>query len=429
MPAVVVVGAQWGDEGKGKIVDMLARDARWVARFQGGNNAGHTLVVAGEKRVLHLLPSGILHPHVICGIGSGVVLDPIVLLREVDSLGEAGVAIGPERLRIAWNTPIILPWHREVDRLREERLGAGKIGTTGRGIGPTYEDSVGRRAIVAWDLTSPERLERALRRIEPDVSLTLVALGGKPLDIPALVAQYAPLGARLAPHMGDVGQEIDAALQAGERVLLEGAQGTMLDVRHGTAPFVTSSHCIAGAACTGIGIGPTRIDRVVGIAKAYCTRVGSGPFPTELHEAVGQRLRDVGREYGATTGRPRRCGWLDLPALRYAVRLSGLTGIFLNKLDVLSGLDEIKLATAYRDAEGTLWPEYPAGLDLTEMTPVYESWPGWQESLHHVRHLEQLPQTARDVLDRIAVLAGVGFDAVSVGPDREETAVIRDSWL
>ena len=428
MTAVVVVGAQWGDEGKGKIVDLLAERADWVVRFQGGNNAGHTLVVHGEKRVLHLLPSGILHAHVTCGIGPGVVLDPEVLLSEIKALRETGLAVGPDRLRVADQVPILMPYHRELDRAREIRLGEGRIGTTGRGIGPCYEDAVGRRALVAADLTDRARLGRALRRIEPEIQTQLQALGGEPLDVDSLVDKYAALGETLRPYLDDVGARVDEALGKGKRVLLEGAQGTLLDVRHGTYPYVTSSHTIAGAACTGLGLGPTRIDRVVGVVKAYATRVGSGPFPTELQDEIGQRLRDVGNEYGSTTGRPRRCGWLDLFALRHAVRLNGLTGMFVNKVDVLSGLERLAVCTGYR-MNGKDVHDYPGhATDLAAAEPVYEWLDGWDQDLRGVRALDDLPVAARVYLDRIERYLGVPIDLVSVGPDRAESILLRETW-
>ena len=427
MSAVIVVGAQWGDEGKGKIVDLLSQTAHWVVRFQGGNNAGHTLVVRGEKRVLHLLPSGILHPQVRCGIGPGVVLDPEVLFRELEALRDSGIAVAPERLRISDAVPIILPMHRDIDQAREKRLGDGKIGTTGKGIGPCYEDAIGRRAVVARDLTSRARLDKALARIADDSAALLHSLGIPLPDMDALASRYAEIGQGLAPYLDDVGARIDEALARGEHVLLEGAQGTLLDVRHGTYPFVTSSHTIAGGACTGIGIGPTRIDRVVGVAKAYATRVGSGPFPTELSEAIGQRLRDVGREYGATTGRPRRCGWLDLVALKHAVRLNGLTGIFLNKIDVMSGIDRIAVCTGYR-VDGELLRDFPShSTDLAAVEPVYEWMDGWQEDIRGVRAYDDLPATTQRYVRRIEAAIGVGVDLISVGPDRDESIVLRET--
>jgi len=428
MSAVIVVGAQWGDEGKGKIVDLLSQTAQWVVRFQGGNNAGHTLVVRGEKRVLHLLPSGILHPNVRCGIGPGVVLDPEVLFGELESLSASGIEVEPERLRISDAVPIILPMHREIDKLREQRLGDGKIGTTGKGIGPCYEDAIGRRAVVARDLTSRERLAKALARIGDDATSLLRSLGAPPPDMDAITARYAAIGQRIAPYLDDVGARIDEALARGEHVLLEGAQGTLLDVRHGTYPFVTSSHTVAGGACTGLGIGPTRIDRVVGVVKAYATRVGSGPFPTELNEAIGQRLRDIGREYGATTGRPRRCGWLDLVALKHAVRLNGLTGIFLNKIDVMSGLDRIAICTGYR-ANGEVLRDFPGhSTDLAEVEPIFEWMDGWQEDIQGIRHFDDLPLTTQRYVRRIEAFLGIGVDLISVGPDRDESIVLRDTW-
>ena len=428
MAAVIVVGAQWGDEGKGKIIDVLAQNADWVVRFQGGNNAGHTLVVAGHKRVLHLLPSGILHGQVKCGIGPGVVLDPEVLLKELAALAESGIHVPPERLRVSDAVPIILPWHREIDRLREARLGAGKIGTTGKGIGPCYEDATGRRAIVARDLTERSRLVKALERIAPDVEHMLASLGVEKPDWNALTDQYLALGQKLLPFLDDVGARVDEALTAGQKVLLEGAQGTLLDVRHGTYPFVTSSATVAGGACTGLGIGPTRINRVVGVVKAYATRVGSGPFPTELNDDVGQRLRDVGHEYGSTTGRPRRCGWLDVVALRHAVRLNGLDGMFLNKIDVMSGLERVALCTGYT-LNGEAIRDFPShSVDLERAVPVYEWLEGWQENITGCRTFNSLPAATQRYIRRVEELTGITCDLISVGPDRDESIVVRDTW-
>ncbi len=428
MPAIVLVGAQWGDEGKGKIVDLLSETADWVVRFQGGNNAGHTLVVGGHKRVLHLLPSGVLHKQVICGIGPGVVLDPEVLLAELAALAEDGIYVPPERLRVAYTAPIVLPWHREVDRLREQRLGEGRIGTTGKGIGPCYEDAVGRRALIARDLTDRKRLQRALERVADDVTAVVRALGGEPPDIPDLVDKYEAIGERLKPYLDDVGERVDEALKRGDRVLLEGAQGTLLDVTHGTYPYVTSSHTVAGGACAGVGIGPTRIDRVVGVVKAYATRVGSGPFPTELHDQVAERLRDIGREFGSTTGRPRRCGWLDLFALKHAVRLNGLTGLFLNKIDVMTGIDRIAVCTGYR-RDGEVVHDYPShSTDLAEVEPIYEWHEGWHTDLRDCRVKEDLPRAAQAYLDRIERFLDVPIDVLSVGPDRSESVVLRPTW-
>ncbi|MSP92958.1 MAG: adenylosuccinate synthase [Myxococcales bacterium] len=430
MPAVVVVGAQWGDEGKGKVVDALARDAHWVVRFQGGNNAGHTLVVDGRKHVLHLLPSGALHAHVRCAIGPGVVLDPAVLLAEIDTMARAGFDLGPARLRIGGQTPVILPFHRDIDRLREDRLAERRIGTTGRGIGPCYEDAVGRRAITVHDLCQRDRLVRALDRIAKDVEDLVGALGGGPVDFDALLLSSLAFGGRLLPFVDDVGARLDEALQRGERVLLEGAQGTLLDVRHGTAPFVTSSHTIAGAACTGTGLGPTRIDRVLGVTKAYATRVGAGPFPTEMAGTEAERLREKGREFGATTGRPRRCGWLDLVALRHAARLNGLSGLFLNKIDVLSGLERVGVGVAYRDREtGAAIGDYPGHADdLAAVEPVIEWLPGWSEDISGARTLADLPAAARALVERVAHATGLPIETVSVGPGREESIGAGPRW-
>jgi adenylosuccinate synthase len=428
MPAIVVVGAQWGDEGKGKVVDRLAHGAHWVARFQGGNNAGHTLVVDGQKRVLHLLPSGVLHGHVRCAIGSGAVVDPDVLLEELAALAKAGLGLGPERLRVDGNAPVLLPWHRTLDRLRERNLGEAKIGTTGRGIGPCYEDAVGRRAVTVRDLTDPARLRRAVARGIESLAGQIASLGGEVPTVAGVVKQAEPWGRALAEFVDDVGARLDEALRQGQRVLLEGAQGTLLDVRHGTWPFVTSSHTVAGAACTGTGLGPTRIDKVLGVTKAYCTRVGSGPFPTELQDATGAAIAERGQEFGATTGRPRRVGWLDLVALRYAARVNGLSGLFFNKIDVLSGHERIGVCVNYQ-RDGLPIEEFPSQAeDMAGVEPRYEWLPGWREDLRGCRQRSDLPVAAREFVERVEALSGLPCDTISVGPGREETVSGGGEW-
>lgn len=417
MPNRVVVGAQWGDEGKGKIVDVLARRAGLVVRFQGGNNAGHTLVVDGEKIVLHLVPSGILNPDTRCLIGNGVVLDPLVLMGELDALASRGRAVSPERLAISVGAHVILPYHRELDRLRELARGKGAIGTTGKGIGPTYEDKVARRGIRFAELIHPDRFRERLEEVLPDKNRMIVDwYGGDPIEVDEVVASMAPVAERLAEYAVDSVALLHDAVDAGTEILFEGAQGTFLDVDHGSYPFVTSSNTVAGAACAGSGLGPTHIHEVVGVAKAYTTRVGSGPFPTELDDALGERLRSIGGEFGATTGRPRRCGWFDAVLVKHAVYVNGVTELALTKLDVLSGLDELKICVGY---EGGALAGAAAGLEGA--VPIYETVPGWQEDISGCREVGDLPATCRAYIARIEQLVGARVGMLSVGPGREAT--------
>ena len=421
MPNVVCVGAQWGDEGKGKVVDRLAPHADLVVRFQGGPNAGHTLVVEGRTTILHLIPSGILVPGTLNVIGPGVVVDPEVLLEELAGLQTSGVAIGRERLRISDRAHVILPVHRALDRAREDASGR-RIGTTGRGIGPVYESRVSRTGVRVCDLLEPEHLRERLQAALHERSFLLEKLYGQPpTDVDALHARCVEWGEKLAPYVDDVGVLIDRALRDDRSVLFEGAQGTLLDVDHGTYPFVTSSTTLAGGACAGAGIGPTRIDHVLGITKAYTTRVGSGPFPTEDHGPAGEHLGTVGAEFGATTGRKRRCGWLDLVVLRHAVRVNGITGLALLKLDVLTGLDEVKVCVGYR-VGGKELPEFPASprvLDACE--PVYETHPGWSEPIDGARRVEDLPAAARAYVEMIESALEVPAHLIGVGPERDAT--------
>ncbi len=427
MSTVVAVGAQWGDEGKGKIVDWLGPHADLVARFQGGNNAGHTLVVDGEKTVLHVVPSGILHGGSVNLIGPGVVVDPGILLEELRKLEERGILRDPSRIRVSGRAHVILPWHTALDAAREERAGKGKIGTTGRGIGPCYEDKVARRGVRVADLREPEELRIKLGSIAEQKNVELTRIHDcEPIDVDALYAQCIEWGRQLEPYIDNTGRILDRSLRAGKNVLFEGAQGTFLDIDHGTYPFVTSSNCVAGAVCTGSGIGPTRVDRVIGITKAYTTRVGSGPFPTELLDETGEALRRAGAEFGATTGRPRRCGWLDAVLLREAVTVNGLTDLAINKLDILSGFQEIKICTAY-DIDGKVTEHFPMTLAEAERAkPVYETLPGWSEDLTELKSLEQFPDNARRYIERIEALAEVPAALLSVGPGREETIIVRE---
>ena len=427
MTTVVAVGAQWGDEGKGKIVDWLAQHADLVARFQGGNNAGHTLVVDGEKTVLHVVPSGILHPNKFNLIGPGVVVDPVILLEEIDKLSERGILKDPSRLRVSGRAHVILPWHTALDKAREEAAQEAAIGTTGRGIGPAYEDKVARRGIRVADLLKPASLAAQLHRIAESKNFELTKLyGWEPIDVEALYTEAVEWGRRLEPYVDHTGRLLDRALRDGKSVLFEGAQGTFLDIDHGTYPFVTSSNCVAGAVCTGSGVGPTRIDRVLGITKAYTTRVGGGPFPTEELGAVGERLRKAGSEFGATTGRPRRCGWLDAVMLREAACVNGFTHLAVNKLDILSGFEEIPIATAYR-IDGKLTKDFPMTLDeLVAAEPVYETLPGWTEDITGARELGDLPDAAQRYIETIERLVDVPAAFVSVGPGRDETICRQD---
>jgi len=429
MPNVVVVGAQWGDEGKGKIVDRFTEFADVVARYQGGNNAGHTLVVDGEKTVLHLIPAGVLHRGKTCIIGNGVVVDPAVFMMEIDRLKQKGYLADDSQLVLSLDAHVIMPWHKAVDLARENAMGAGKIGTTGRGIGPTYEDKVARRGIRVRDLLDEAKLSRKVKERLPVAQDELRRLGAKDeLDAGVIAREYAALGKRLSVYARDASRVLHDLIRQGRSVLFEGAQGTMLDVDHGTYPFVTSSNTVAANAATGTGVGPTCIDEVIGIAKAYSTRVGGGPYPTEEKGATGEELRRIGQEFGATTGRPRRTGWFDAVAMRYAARVNGLDGLAIMKLDVLSGFPEIKVGVAYR-LDGKTVDEMPGDPeDLERCEPVYETCPGWSEPLRGIRSWDALPATARSYLKRLEVLTGVPVMAVSVGPDREETILLRNPF-
>jgi adenylosuccinate synthase len=413
---VVVVGAQWGDEGKGKIVDRLAASSRWVVRFQGGNNAGHTLVVDGEKVVLHLIPSGILQPGCTCVIGNGVVLDPVVLFREIDALAARGRPVTPERLVVSTEAHVILPWHRALDQAREQALGDKRIGTTGKGIGPAYEDKVGRRGVRVADLFDRDALRERIGGLLAEHNRRLVEwYGAPPLTVDQILGELEPLAARIQPYARPVVRLLADAVRRREPILFEGAQGTFLDVDHGTYPFVTSSSTVAGGACAGSGVGPTAIDEVLGICKAYATRVGSGPFPTEQENAVGERLRAVGHEFGATTGRPRRCGWFDVPMVRHAAMVNGLTALALTKLDVLTGMGPIRVAVGYRDTE-----DVPAGAAaLARVEPVYEELEGWDEDLSACRKWDDLPAACRAYVERVEAWTGVPVVLLGVGPGRD----------
>ena len=424
MSAVVVVGAQWGDEGKGKVVDLYAPFAELVVRYAGGANAGHTLVVKGEKLILHLIPSGILHQKTSCVVGQGTVIDPAVFLKEIEALSERGVAT-EGRLLVSQRAHVVLPHHKLIDGLRETKSNEA-IGTTKRGIGPCYEDKVARRGVRMGDLLDAARLRSKLEANLECWRPVAEDLGGTLPSADEVTAQYVDLGKALRNYIGDAAAVVRASIQRDERVLLEGAQGTMLDIDNGTYPFVTSSNAVAGGACAGAGIGPTHIRLAVGIAKAYTTRVGGGPFPTELEDETGQRLRDAGAEYGSTTGRPRRCGWLDLVALRHAVAVNGLSEIAITKLDVLTAVDEIKICVAY-DLDGERL-DYPPYDRLEAVQPIYETLQGWDEDLSNCRSRGDLPAAAQEYLTRIEQEVGCRVGVVSVGPDREDTADLRDPF-
>jgi len=422
---VVVIGTQWGDEGKGKVVDWLTDHAQGVVRFQGGHNAGHTLVIGGKKTVLHLVPSGILRKGVTCYIGNGVVLSPQALVDEIDELERAGADV-TARLRISEACPLILPYHAAIDIARESAQGAAKIGTTGRGIGPAYEDKVARRAIRLRDLLVAERFSAKLEPLLEFHNFVLTKyLGAKPVDFAKTRDEALALAPRLKPLVADVSRALNEANQAGKNLLFEGAQGALLDVDHGTYPYVTSSNCVAGAAAAGAGIGPQMLHYVLGITKAYTTRVGSGPFPTELDNSTGELLRTRGQEFGATTGRPRRCGWYDAAALRRSIQINGVSGLCITKLDVLDGMEKVSLCTGYR-IDGVIHELLPLGAeDVARCEPIYEDLPGWRESTVGLNAYERLPAQARAYLERLQSVCGVPVDMISTGADRNETIVLR----
>ena len=423
MSNVVVIGAQWGDEGKGKIVDLLSPSAQVVVRFHGGNNAGHTVIANGEKYALHLIPSGILHKS-LCLIGNGVVMDPQVFCEEMDALQKRGVATGPDRLKISYKTHIIMPYHKLLDQARETKKADSKIGTTGRGIGPCYEDKAARIGIRAGDFLQPELLRAKIAAaLDEKNSLLTCLYGQSALTVDAVFEEIRPYAERLSPYLTDVSAAICAAWDEGKNVMFEGAQAVHLDIDHGTYPFVTSSNAVTGNVFTGSGVYCKDPGRIIGIAKAYCTRVGSGAFPTELLDELGEEIRQKGAEFGVTTGRPRRRGWHDSVVLRESARLCGLTEIGLTKLDVLSGLKEIKIATAYKYKGDIL--QYPPQLEgaTAEVTPVYETLPGWDEDITNAKTWEDLPENARKYVERLEELGGVPIVMVSVGPDREQTVI------
>ena len=424
---VVVIGAQWGDEGKGKIVDWLAEEAAGVVRFQGGHNAGHTLVVGGKKTILRLIPSGILHETLDCFIGSGVVVSPEALLGEIDELNAAGVKNVEGRLKIAPTCTVILPYHVALDQAREASRGAGKIGTTGRGIGPAYEDKVARRAIRMVDLLDTDKLKA---KIEANLAYYNVQLQhlhqAEPVKLEDVMAVIEKVAPRILPMLADVSRTLHDINEKGGKLLFEGAQGTLLDIDYGTYPFVTSSNCLAGAASAGAGVAPQMLQYVLGIVKAYTTRVGSGPFPTELFDEVGAGLAERGHEFGSVTGRARRCGWFDAAALKRSIQVNGISGMCITKLDVMDGIENINICVGYMLPDGSQTDILPFGADaVADCVPIYETLPGWSESTVGVKDYDKLPANAKAYLKRIEEVCGAPVAIVSTGPDREETIVLQ----
>lgn len=429
MANIVIVGMQWGDEGKGKVVDLLTEYADVVVRFQGGNNAGHTVVVGEQTIILHLIPSGALYADKKCVIGNGVVVDPQVLLQEIDELRKLGYFKSDEQLLLSEDAHLVMPYHKLLDVARERLKGEGKIGTTGRGIGPAYEDKVAREGIRVGDLLDKDVFRKKLAaNLAIKNSFLTACLNEKAFDLEEIYKEYSGYAARLKKYVSNASIFINQQIKNGRHILFEGAQGTHLDVDHGTYPFVTSSNTVAGGACTGAGIGPTKITEVIGVSKAYTTRVGSGPFPTELKDELGERIRERGREFGATTGRPRRCGWLDIPLLKDAIRLNGLSGIALTKMDVLSEFATIKICTAYKYGTEVI-EEVPSSVEiLAKCEPIYEECPGWKTDLRNFRRFQDLPKNAQDYIKRIEFLTQTEVILVSVGERREETILRRNPF-
>jgi adenylosuccinate synthase len=431
MANVAVIGTQWGDEGKGKVVDLYAENADVIVRFQGGNNAGHTLVVKGVQTILHLIPSGILHDHKICVIGNGVVVDPLVLLEEIDNLTQRGIFPANTKLYVSENAHIIMPYHKRIDLAREAHRGGKKIGTTGRGIGPTYEDKVSRVGIRLTDLLDEAVFKEKLDAVIDEKNFYLTKYFGEaPVDKDAIFDEYRAYAERMKPYAADTSLVVNREIRRGKRILFEGAQGCHLDVDHGTYPFVTSSNTITGGACAGAGVGPSAINVVVGICKAYTTRVGSGPFVTELSCEIGDHMQKIGKEFGATTGRPRRCGWLDMVLIRHSVRVGGITGLALTKLDVLTGLDRIKICVGYRTEKGDEYTEsVPSNINvLAKCQPVYEEMDSWSEDISQARRIEELPKNARRYIERLETLADTKLYLVSVGAGRNETIMMKNPF-
>jgi adenylosuccinate synthase len=428
MPGIVVVGLQWGDEGKGKIVDFLSEKADVVARYQGGHNAGHTVVINNEKFILHLIPSGILYQGKMCLIGNGVVVDPAALIEEINGLKKRGVEVG-KNLFLSKNAHLIMPYHMVMDRENERLRGAKSIGTTGRGIGPTYCDKIGRSGIRVADLLQPDVFREKLKANLFHINFLLEKLYKVPsLDPEAIYNEYMGYAGKLSDYIADTDIVINEILSEKKNVLFEGAQGTLLDIDHGTYPYVTSSNAIAGGVCTGLGIGPTKISKVLGVVKAYTTRVGSGPLPTEIKDSLGDNLRERGGEYGATTGRPRRCGWLDMVVLRHSVRINGITGIAITKLDILDGLDSIKICTSYQ-YKGKIYEEFPKEINIfEECTPVYEEVEGWDTSTFGMKDFKKLPKAAKAYIRKIERMLRVKVNLISTGQRRDELILLKEQF-
>jgi len=429
MASVIVVGTQWGDEGKGKIVDFLAEQADTIVRFQGGNNAGHTVVVKDKKVILHLIPSGILHPNKKCIIGNGVVIDPRDLLNEIESLKSRDCLKNNSRLLISEGAHLVMPYHKKIDIARENLKDGKKIGTTGRGIGPTYEDKVGRIGIKMIDLLDKEVFKEKLGYNLKEKNFYLVHyLKEKGVEFEEIYNEYIELGIKIKEYVANTSLIINEDIKNGKNILFEGAQGSLLDVDHGTYPFVTSSNTVAAEACIGSGIGPTKIDKVIGISKAYTTRVGEGPFPAELNNELGNSLRERGEEYGATTGRPRRCGWFDATMVKHAIRINGISGLVITKLDVLSGLNKIKICTGY-NCKGEMYSEFPSSLKTLEAClPIYEEMEGWSEELNEIREYGKLPDNARRYIDRIEKLLDTEITIISLGTRRDQTIILKNPF-
>jgi adenylosuccinate synthase len=427
LPNIVVVGTQWGDEGKGRIVDLIAERVHIVARYQGGSNAGHTIVTDGETLVLHHIPSGILREGKLSVIGNGVVVDPKVLLEEIETIKSLGYKVDEDNLKLSDGAHIVMPYHKEIDLAREERMGSSKIGTTGRGIGPVYEDKAARRGIRFSDLIEPESFSARLQATLEERNMYITRVFERnPLDFDRIYEDYTAYGKKLKPFVTDTSKVLNDAISQGKSILFEGAQGALLDVDFGTYPYVTSSSAGAGGACTGTGVSPTKIDLVMGVAKAYTTRVGEGPFPSEVTGDLGVKLRELGNEYGATTGRPRRCGWFDSVALRYSAMVNGVSGLAITKLDVLSSLDKVKISVGYR-YKGELLTEFPTSTEvLKHCTPVVEEVDGWQRELNNVKDISSLPFNARLYLERIEETTGIPIWILSIGPSREKVIFIKD---
>jgi adenylosuccinate synthase len=426
MANLVIVGAQWGDEAKGKLVDYLAQDSAMVVRYGGGNNAGHSVTVGDVEYKFHLIPAGILNPETVCVVADGVVIDPGVLIAEIEGLKARGISMA--NLKISASAHVILPYHRRLDELEEAHRGDSKLGTTGRGIGPAYTDKAARIGIRMGEFVDPTRFEARLRAVLVEKNLLLTQIyGAEPLDAGTILAEYGGYAAALRPYVCDTAPLVYQAARNGKGVLFEGAQGTLLDIDLGTYPYVTSSHPIAGGACVGTGVGPTLIHGVIGVAKSYTTRVGAGAFPTELLNGIGDTIRERGHEYGTTTGRPRRCGWLDTVVLRYAAQVNGLSCLSLGHLDVLSGMETVQIGVAYKTGSGDVIHDLPSDLPFrTDIEPVYEELPGWKEDVSQARSLADLPANARRFVERVQALVGIPVATVSVGPGREQTIVIDE---